>query len=45
VRGSSSHVVFSGPSAGDQELVSRVKVRPELMEISTKIFNTSQQVC
>lgn len=45
VRGSSFHVMFSGLSAGDQEFVSRVKVRPELMEISKKIFDTSQHVC
>lgn len=42
--GSSFHVMFSGLSAGDQELVSRVKVRPELTEISENIFDTSLQV-
>lgn len=37
--------MFSGLSAGDWESVSRVKIRPELMKISKKIFDTFQQVC
>lgn len=40
MRGSSSHVMFSRLSAGDQEFVSRVKVRSELIKISKKIFDT-----
>lgn len=39
MRGSSSHVMFSGLSAGDQEFVSRVKIRSELIEISKKCFS------
>lgn len=42
MRESSFHVMFS---AGDQEFVSTVKIRPELMELSKKMFDTSQQVC
>lgn len=43
MRGSSSHVMFSRLSAGDQEFVSRVKVRSKLIKVSKKIFDTSQQ--